>query len=265
MIVKPIRIFLGALSMVAALAVSQPIAVADVQVILTLASPPNNGNSVGSVDLSPYNLNVANPSTPTLTTLTSLICDDFNDEIVVGESWTADVFTGSAIPTDIYDSAYGLGSDNSLYSLATLTTDYQEIAYLASQLSVDPADQAALSFAIWSILDPNQPDSTITGDVASLNGTEQAAYSTFLYNASSIANTSAGADYLANLTVYQPVAGTQTEGATAPQQFLTVTTPEASSPAILALDLLALFGAVFLLRRRILSNARPSCAIALLS
>lgn len=256
MTVKPIRTLFAALLFLTALAVAQPPAIAD-QVSLTLISPPgapSNGASLDNVYLSPYYFSINGSQTDT-----ALICDDFNDEIYDGETWTANVFTGLQIPG--ISSGSGSGPASGLTEAAE-ATDYEEIADLTLALyatpSSDTTDQAALSYAIWSVFEDSAVQSYLSGlgedgyyssSVAPLLTQAQATVTTG-------PNAAAEGSYLLSiLTVYTPVAGSQPSGDGTPQQFVTVTTPEASSPTILALDLLALFGAFFLVRRRVLWNA----------
>ena len=254
MIEKPIRLLLGALSMLAALAVSQPAAIADDQVTLTLVAPPSstsypygNNNNAGGIYVSPYYFSVLDGST---TSIQALICDDFNDEITQGESWNANVLTGAAIPP-----ASGLTGT---------TQQYEEIGYLADQLFqlpstangiTDTTDQDSLSFAIWDILNPASVNAVVESD---LGGASATAYINYLADLTSAQSAAAGpnaAYYLNNLTVYQPIPGSWPAGDGTPQQFVSFSAPEALSPAILAFNLLALFGAVLLVRRRVLTNA----------
>lgn len=269
--IKLNRILIGAFGFLAALAVSQTAGMAQT-VTLTLLNPPNNGASTAGIDLSPYNFSVTPlPSPPGVTYSTALICDDFNDEIYVNESWTANVYTGTAIPGDVSTGSPGGDSDGALgsgLSSATLMTDYEELGYLAYSLGQAGSDQAALSFAIWSVFEGSAV--TASGALNDLSSMELTDYNNALFIANEIAtlpaNSTLASDYLSNLIVYQPVTvpASQSTGGT-PQQFLGLQSTsipnlppvmaEALSPVILGFDLLALFIALFIVRRRGMSNA----------
>lgn len=242
--VKPIRTVFPVFLLFAGLALLQPTAFADSpQVTLTLLAPPSsaipplgNNSSAGNVYLSPYFFSVNNGTT---TTIQALICDDFNDEITAGEQWTANVLTGSAIPPAV--------------GLTGSTTQYEEIGYLANLLFqllpptgtsiTDTTDQAALSFAIWDILDPTDVDPVVASDLG-------AAYANYQHYQT--LETDANISNLSGLTIYQPV---QTSEPGRPQQFIGFSMPEAPSPVILGFNLLVLLAAGLLVSRRVIRNS----------
>jgi hypothetical protein len=204
----------------------QPAARADVQ--MALISPPG-GNVAYGVYLSPYSATVDG-------TLTTIVCDSFTAETYIGETWKATVLNGSAEGSSV-------------------ATQYQEIGYLAQQLPGANLDQqAALSFAIWDIfadsavkawLHTYGADTFYTNEVLADVLDAQATKGTF---------------NLSNLTVYTPEAnsgmcgGSSCSSAT-PQEFVSISAPEAPAPAILAFDLLGLLGVVFFVRRRANAHA----------
>ncbi len=96
---------------------------------------PNN--SAGGVYVYPYNFSV-NGST----TLTALLCDDYNHEVQLGESWTANVNTLAA-------AAAGAGNFGA-------TANYYKAGWLFEQLvSQAPyASPESINWAIWKILSP---------------------------------------------------------------------------------------------------------------
>lgn len=223
---KLIRILGVALMFLAALMVSQPAALAD-QVTMTLTQPPG-GNVDYGVYLSPYTALVT-PQGSSTGTSTTVICIDFNDETYLGQTWQADT---SAAP------------DNQ---------DYDAIAYLALQLpGANLTQQAALSFAIWDILNNTSPSvenyligqgagAFYTNDVLTVEDAALAA-----------AQTSVADNDWSQLTVYTPLGCTGIGKCVSPQIFISVT-PEGSTIATLLVDFLGLAGALFFLRRR-LSN-----------
>jgi hypothetical protein len=147
--------------------------------------------------------------------------------------------------------------------------DYEAIGWLALQL-YSPANssllqQAEISFAIWDIF-PESNNYSTESVYSWLNGatygtdTEDGVTGSQLYGdvltEVAAARTNAPSFNLSTLTIYSPD-GTGTVNGTAygtPQEFITVQTPEASSLANLAVDLLLLAGAVFFACRRRLTS-----------
>ena len=128
---------------------------------------------------------------------------------------------------------------------------YQEAAWLAEQLLL-PANSAAntqmeISFAIWDVFD--HPAASIylnTNNPGLISG-----FNTWAGNA--VAAEALPPSDFSNILIYTP-AGTP-PGYTGPPQEFIVVTPEASTPVILAFELLSLLGVVFFARRR---NARTA-------
>jgi len=239
---KSIRILTVTLAFLGVLFLLQPAALAD-PVKLTLTQPPG-GNVYDGIYLSPYYgmIGTATASVP-------IICDDFFDDTYIGEQWQATVANGSAAAATSWQKDY---------QGTTLTQDYDAIAYLAQQLLTlpqgDQADQALDSFAIWDIFDDTGVNTWLTVDYASSGG---AAFYTKVNNAATSAlNAALTAPVQGDrsiLTIYTPT-GTPNGYSGPPQQFVTVSTPEASSLANLAVDLLLLAGAVFFVCRRRLTS-----------
>jgi len=123
---------------VAALAFLAPSALADgagVTVVLTGVS----GGTQGGVYTSPYFGSVGGVNG------TAIVCDDFNHEVYIGESWTAYEYNFSNL-----SGARFLGAN----AAATLQM-YDEAAYLITELAQNPSDSGDISFAIWAIFSPN--------------------------------------------------------------------------------------------------------------
>jgi PEP-CTERM motif len=132
------RLGLLAVAALAALAFLAPRALADgasVTVVLTGVS----GGTQGGVYTSPYFGSVGG------VTGTTIVCDDFNHEVFMGESWTAFEYNFSDL-----SGARFQGADPA----ATLQM-YDEAAYLITQLAQNPSDSGDISFAIWAIFSPN--------------------------------------------------------------------------------------------------------------
>jgi hypothetical protein len=186
-----------------------------------------NGNSYAGVYTSPYSATVNGVAT-------TVICDDFSTESSIGQTWTANVTTVASVVA---------GTSSAKFSPAQ---SYDAVANLANQLlSVSASSQQAivLSFAIWDIFDAGGVQSWLTSH-PDPDGVYTAAMTA--------ANTALTAKYTAgaysNFYIYSSTVGV-------PQEFIgigsgSVSTPEASSPVILAVDLLALGIIVWLFRRR---------------
>ena len=231
-----IRIVVTVLSSMGVLLVLQPAARADmvmVQMHLTSA-----GSDVSnSVYISPYYATInGGPVTP-------VICDDFRDDSYVPESWTATVYAGSAnLSGTRMAQLSGFTGD-------TLNRAYDAVDYLALELpGANATDRALISFAIWDIFASSYVSAWVN---------DTAFYSAVHADALA-ALQAAPVNGRYNLTIYSsPISDISCGGGTCqntpPQEF--VTTPEATAPAILAFDLLALLGVAFLVRRSIPRNA----------
>jgi hypothetical protein len=198
-----------------------------------------NGNSYGGEETSPYNFTINGSSV-------QLICDSTANLISDGESWQANVYNGNTVV------------GNGLWNTAT-AAQYSEASALAYELlnglddpGITPSeisdDGAAnlnelLSWAIWDIFIPNDGPN-------GLNPTQKsdadADISTLLLWAAGHEN------YNTDVVFFTPIPGTQTGTLGTPQEFigLTSSTPEASSAAVLGLDLFAFGGVVLFFRRR---------------
>jgi len=236
---KSIRILLVSLSFLVALVVSQPAALADTVQMKLTAPPP--GPYLYDVYISPYLADINGTSTP-------VICDDFRDDSFHDETWTANVYDSSSLSsTRMKDLSGKTGPD--------LTQAYDAIGWLALQLmgTNDITQRGYISFAIWDIFSDTQVYNWLytRGGTSGQNPFYDQMLSTW------VAPAMHKSGYASLLTVYSPdgvgTCGTSTCGT--PQEFVTVRTSEASAPIILAFDLLALVGAVFLVRRRSLWNS----------
>jgi len=230
---KLIRILTVTLSFLGMLFVLQPAALADT-VTMVLTQPPG-GNVDYGIYLSPYYATVIDTTTspPTPTTDVPIICDDFSHDTFIGQTWTATTSNGSTIT----DSTEG--------------QEYDAIAYLALLLPGASFDNQALySFAIWDIFDDSGVYSWLEGYGATGNNGFYSHVQTEVNTAEAFA--SVGERSI--LTIYEPTDYSGHGSSGSPQEFVSVQTPEASSLANLAVDLLLLAGAVFVVRRRQLAS-----------
>ena len=233
------------------------------QVTLTVANAGAYAN-MGGVYTSPYGLQIDGGS-PTL-----MICDDFLTDIYVGYSWQANVTTLSSLSSSTVaglkfaNSPYGT-SPGILGGVSNAAQDYAVAAVLAAELMSLPNIGTAaenqqtagqLSYAIWGVFDAPLLTSTNTG-YGTLTTTDLNAAKADITSAQALvaAATIGGVTDLTKISINgNPITGltvyTAEPNAGASQEFLRVSMPEPSSPASLAIDLLAVFGLVMVLRRR---------------
>ncbi len=198
--------------------------------------------------ISPYHANVG--GVPTL-----VICDDFADDTYPNESWMA-------TRTDFSDLTQTRNTIQWNLDAADQQQDYTEAAWLTEQLlsvySINPNDTVTLgeiSFAIWGVFDNAAIPYLAANDSGAgyENCANGACY--WLSQAQSLyASNSITLGQFSNFTVYSPTntAPTCPGGcpSSPPQEFLTVTTPEPSAPALLGVYLSGLVALIILFRRR---------------
>jgi hypothetical protein len=126
-----------------------PTALADSTASMLLTGAGNNG-ALGNVDIGPYTATINGVST-------SVICDDYDDDSYINETWTANVTTlGSLGGTKWVD----LGNSTNLY---------EEAAWLSLKLLSAGPDQAGdIQFAIWALFDPNALNGLSASDQANV-------------------------------------------------------------------------------------------------
>lgn len=177
-----------------------------------------------------------------------IICDDLTDTANLDSYWNATATNAASVNASdlFYDS--GTGPDTGFAMGYTAQNDYNAIAWLANQLLLplnisNVTEQAEYSFAIWDIMDGAMTDPDPTdpeGDVATL-----------VADAYSAVN---GGYQGTNVTVYSPSPNLGV-GSNVSQEFLVVSTPEASTPVLLAVDLLGFVALFGFLRKRLLQRA----------
>ncbi len=169
------------------------------------------------VEIYPYNFSVNGAST-----LTPLMCLDYNREITVGEQWNV--------------SKQGIPLDNSAAS-----ANYRADAWIYSQLGAYSTED--VQYAVWSIFDP-----TDVNKLSQFNATSQKLASQAL---SLTANASTlGTAFYGKYQIYLPTADQTGWTNGIPQDFIgAATTPEPTSLALLGTGALGMAG-VLRLRRK---------------
>ncbi len=187
----------------------------------TLHLVSDSGQSVGGEDVYPYNFNVNGSSS-----LTSLMCMDFNRHITFGETWNVSIVS--------------VALDNSQASI-----DQRANAWIYSQLG--SSSVADVQYAVWDILDPADVNGH-TGYVDSANA--QYLEKTGLAMAQNAALINSG--FFSGFSLYVADPNNQTGWTNGePQDFVGVAqTPEPSSLILMGSGLL---GAAGTLRRRLRS------------
>jgi PEP-CTERM motif len=174
------------------------------------------GNNGGGVYTYPYDFTVN--GTPT-----SLICDTFDNEVYVGETWTATV-------SDLLSGA-GLFGVN--------TQKYEAAGLIFKSILSGTVDATEGNWAIWGLFSTNAQDNSYYASSGAAGLASQ--YLTLALSA-------APGDF-AGLVLYTPVAGSQSVGGT-PQEYIGVSMPEPGTIAMLLLTLA--FGAgIFVFRKRL--------------
>jgi len=194
---------------------------------LELTGTYNDSTTYG-VYAGPYQFTVGG------TTNVPLVCDTYQNEIYLYESWTANVLQGNAVAT----STTVLSQYNNFYGGVPLTQGYDEIFWLVEKMdaTTSPSTIQDIQYAIWTIGD----------DVSPPLGTDPgAAY--WLTQAQLKANW--GSVNAADFLVYVPVAGSWPAGDKEPQEFIQYV-PEPSSLLYLGISLLLIAGAVSMKVRR---------------
>jgi hypothetical protein len=160
-----------------------------------------------------------------------MICDDFNDNVYPGESWTANGINAASLNSS------NIGQ--TLFGTSIGLQGYTEVAYLVNQMfttNPDGATQAAFSEAIWALTGGVLP-SKLTGQALTFYNTAISLYTSGKISLSQFAN----------LWIYTPNPRGPNE---AQEMWGLVAAPEGGAAlAYLLLAGLSCYGAMFLRRR----------------
>jgi hypothetical protein len=176
---------------------------------------------------------------------TPVICDDFVDDVYLGENWNTTVGTVGSTTTGLF------GQEN--------TQGYGEVAWLSEQLLQNPSNAGAISYAIWSVFEGGAVKSWLNayGDTTTYNAVFGTIATTgnngLLAQAAAAVPNAAASSNFSNVTVYTPDPSCRPGTCGQAQEFLVVnkvTTPEASTVANLAVDFAAFGALLFVFRRK---------------
>lgn len=215
------------LAVAALLLAVAPTALADTSMVLTGVG---SGNVLDGAYVGPYTATVGGVAN------TPVICDDYEDDSYIPESWSA------------YASTFP-GLSNVKFTGSSETQNYEVAVYLALELLAAPANSlqaGELQYALWGVFDP----SAIT-DLTAYNSTYGNAAEADLVYAENHYSSLTPAQ-LAEITIYtadtsDPITcGTGACASTPPQEFIVVRTPEPGTILLLGIGLTGLF----LLKRR---------------
>ena len=231
---------------------------------LTITAANPDGYYMGGIYTNPYTFSVTQNGTTTYPVLLS--CDDFYNDVYLGESWTAYETTLSSIESEtsinntLYFSSFTGGTAQTNPSVQAQIQGYEEVAYLAAKLFYDnsannygTAAAGQLSYAIWDIFDPELLANNTQGlSLADLNAAKADVLEAQNYVASG--------GVVGNAIFYTPLCGStvcKPSNTSAPQEFVGVLSnnqglpmPEPQMLALLLVDLGVVLAALLFWRRR---------------
>jgi hypothetical protein len=118
-----------------------------------------NGANDGVYYVSPYT-GTMNYGTHNAQTV-GLFCDDINNDVYIGETWTANVT--SMASGNFSNTRYGNGSVNPNLGTTNPLTLYEEGAWLVSQFGSHTNDYVSLQYALWDLMSPGAEPTNYAG------------------------------------------------------------------------------------------------------
>jgi hypothetical protein len=95
----------------------------------------------------------------------TLFCDDVNNEVTWGQTWTANVT--SLASTSFLNTRYGNGTINANLGSTQPQVLYEEAAWLVTQFASHPGDYVSLQHALWNLMSPKNPNAGTLSSVGS--------------------------------------------------------------------------------------------------
>jgi len=195
------------------------------------------------------------------------VCDDFADEIYIGEQWTVNVNTFASIGnTSAGSPMWGLLTGTGY----TPTQLYLQAAWLVEQMNANAGNSAvvsAISYAIWQVFDPPGSSDTSFQWLTAYDPSALGAAQSWLTQAEMASNYNSvntsnfeiltATDTNPNNPTSNAGAGSVTScpsgGCGQPQEFIVeIQTPETSAVILFGADMLGLLGLAIVFRRRLL-------------
>jgi hypothetical protein len=118
-----------------------------------------NGANDGQYFVSPYTGTI-NYGTSNAQTV-ALFCDDINNEVTIGEVWTANVT--SLASGNLSNTRYGSSVNPNYTNGANALKLYEEGAWLVSQFASHPTDYVSLQYALWDLMTPGAESTNYAG------------------------------------------------------------------------------------------------------
>lgn len=141
------------LGLVAVVLLLAPFAFADGGSAVQVEFTGVNGANDGQYYVSPY-YGVINPGTSSAQNVV-LFCDDINNEVTFGQTWTANITNlGTALNTTNGFANTRYGSVVGSAVLSNPGVAYEEAAWLVSQFATHTNDLVNLQYALWDIMNP---------------------------------------------------------------------------------------------------------------
>lgn|ERR1700683_2482458 len=124
-----------------------------------------NGVNNGVYYVSPYTgtMNYGTSSAQTV----GLFCDDINNDVSIGEVWTANVTNMAS--GNLSNTRYGSTINPNYTNSANALKLYEEAAWLVSQFGSHTSDYISLQYALWDLMSPGAEPTSYAENGASVS------------------------------------------------------------------------------------------------